>query len=102
MLNFVYLHPHQKRLKMKELKKEIREILFKLDSNGFYPIIIYRCVNGDIDKNTRFYLNDKDKVGKEVFYNNIEEKNHRKKLFEEEIEWIKNNISSYEKKIRNI
>ena len=46
--------------------------------------------------------NDKDKVGKEVFYNNIEEKNHRKKLFEEEIEWIKNNISSYEKKIRNI
>ena len=82
---------------MKELKKEIREILFELEFNGFYPIIIYHCVCDNKDKNMRFYLNDKNKVSQEVFYDNIEEKHHRKELTNEEIKWVNNNMFSYEK-----
>lgn len=82
---------------MKELKKEIREILFELDSNDFYPIIIYYCVCGNKGKNIRFYLNDKNKVSQEVFYDGIEEKHHRKELTNEEIKWVNNNMFSYEK-----
>ena len=82
---------------MKELKKEIREILFELDSNDFYPIIIYHCVCGNKGKNIRFYLNDKNKVSQEVFYDGVEEKHHRKELTNEEIKWVDNNMFSYEK-----
>ena len=82
---------------MKELKKEIREILFELELKGFYPIAIYHYVCDNKGKNIRFYLNDKNKVSQEVFYDDIEEKHHRKELTDEEIKWVANNMFSYEK-----
>lgn len=78
----------------KELKRKISLIVFSLYDFGYYPMITFNNVNGDMTKVIRFYLNDKDKVSSEVIISN---EFIRKTLTEDEIIYCLNNIDNYEK-----
>ena len=75
---------------MKELRRIIREILFELMRNEYYPIIVFNNGNNSI----RFYLDENDRVKKEVFIANTNDI-LRKTLTENEIDYCLNNIDNY-------
>lgn len=75
---------------MKELRRIIREILFELMRNEYYPIIVFNNGHNSI----RFYLDENDRVKKEVFIANTNEI-LRKTLTENETDYCLNNIDNY-------
>ena len=75
---------------MKELRRIVREILFELMVDEYYPIIVF---NNDYNS-IRFYLDENDRVKKEVFITNTNEI-LRKTLTENEIDYCLNNIDNY-------
>lgn len=75
---------------MKELRRAIREILFELMRNEYYPIIVFNNGYNSI----RFYLDENDRVKKEVFIASTNEI-LRKTLTENEIDYCLNNIDNY-------
>ena len=75
---------------MKELRRIVREILFELMRNEYYPIIVFN--NGC--NSIRFYLDENDRVKKEVFIASTNEI-LRKTLTENEIDYCLNNIDNY-------
>ena len=75
---------------MKELRRIVREILFNLMINEYYPIIVFNNGNNSI----RFYLDENDRVKKEVFITNTNDI-LRKTLTENEIDYCLNNIDNY-------
>ena len=75
---------------MKELRRIVREILFELMVDEYYPIIVFNNGYNSI----RFYLDENDRVKKEVFITNTNEI-LRKTLTENEIDYCLNNIDNY-------
>ena len=83
--------PNKVTIMNKELKRKIEFILYTIYGLGYYPMIVYKIDNA---KSIRFYINSKDKVGKEVFN---DDGIIRKSLTNEEIKFCLDNIDNYEK-----